>query len=650
MLALLLLPLALATPLAEPGEDIEGCRVEAVEAHPEYIRVALRLPDARTLSVEATRAAGGGACTHHGLTLFPRWELLGEQVEAEDQPPVVRRLCERLEAHGQDLDLSPPRSSEDAPASAPGGDPSWTTPGPYTPPTYTWLHGALLALLGSALLTALGPGRRGWAALAREERRDLLAVAGISLATRLLLSPRMLLWAPFFGYGRLTEAWGIDPRHPLYGGGFGALMGPLSRLAGYSPDVVFGTNLLLGALAPPLLWMLARLLLPGRLPALVAGLGLALLPMHVKLSATEIMHVSLTSFELLSMLGVAAFLRSAQLGPALMSALAIGYATHIRPEALPAVAAPVVWVLARAERRHAPGIALAAAVIGGMVGLRLLDMLAGPSQTAVSFDRLAAPAFWLQVLLPSIGSPGASANTHSFLQLRLTPFTLPLLAALALGSPRRRLLLGLLGWWALTALPVLPKSWPLADALRLQLPALLPSLLLAALGAEALRQRWPRVSRNAVLVGVVAPSLLLLGFALRPTAPQAEHAPLRAWIPRLPEGTTVLYDDGGPHHADLGRWASAMNPALRWRGMSTLDAQQGQHLMAYIGTSCFFSRPERGKDDFGPLPTACPAFLARCTLRPWETTTLSTRTDVDVQLEATPTVGFYFVDGCGGAE
>ena len=76
--------------------------------------------------------------------------------------------------------------------------------------------------------------------------------------------------------GILLQAWGADLTHPLYGGGFATLMGPLSSVVGYSPGAVFGMHLLMASLAPPLVWVLARLLMPGeRLGPLVAGLGMA---------------------------------------------------------------------------------------------------------------------------------------------------------------------------------------------------------------------------------------------------------------------------------------------------------------------------------------------------------------------------------------
>lgn len=661
MLLTALLSAALSATLAEPGELLGGCEVLEVTEHPEFQRLEVRLPDGQTLSVEATRAEGGGACSHHGLTLFPRWELLGEDLEAEEQPPVVRALCERLEERGGDLSLRPPQTGQPSPSPigpdeknpAPPGSseelPAWTLPSPRDAPLpFGPLQASLLGVFVFGVIALIGPGRRSWAAASPETRRDLLLVAATSLGVRLLLSPRSLLWGPFFGYGRLTEVWGLDLPHPLYGGGFAALMAPISRLAGHTPDAVYLTNLLLAAAAPPMLWALARLLVPGqRLPALVAGLGLALLPAHVRTSATEVMHVSLASFELLAVLAAVAFTRFGGVSLALVSGLAIGFATHVRPEAMAAVLVPVAWVLAHAERRHAPGVLLAALAIAGLAGLRLTHALVGPSQSAVDYGQLFTLPFLAQILAPAVWPPGATRFTHGFFNLWLTPAILPALAALAFFGPRRRLALALAGWWALTALPVLPKSWPLADVLRLQLPSLAPALLLAALGAEALRERRPSVPRKAVLIGVVGLSLLYLPFWLRPWAPAVEHELLRAWLPELPEGATVLYDDASPHQDGFGRWASWASPQATWRGISYRERAHGAPLMAFVGQSCFLTRPPGEEDLIGPFSTRCPELLERCELRPWRTAELPTRTDIDVYLAEPPTVGIYFVDHCG---
>jgi hypothetical protein len=98
---LLGLGLALAGgPLVVVGETVGDAvvtdQIEGADVH----RIVLRLPDGRPLQVErmATRPGFTGACEHEGISLYPRWELLGEAVEVEDQPPSVRALCDRLTA------------------------------------------------------------------------------------------------------------------------------------------------------------------------------------------------------------------------------------------------------------------------------------------------------------------------------------------------------------------------------------------------------------------------------------------------------------------------------------------------------------------------------------------------------------------------
>ena len=111
MVLLGLLASASAQPLAAVGERIAGLSVVDVLEHPEFERIHVVLPDGRILALEVTATEQfTGACTHHGLSLSPRWELLGESVALEEQPPVVDALCQRLAERGASLSLRPPRT------------------------------------------------------------------------------------------------------------------------------------------------------------------------------------------------------------------------------------------------------------------------------------------------------------------------------------------------------------------------------------------------------------------------------------------------------------------------------------------------------------------------------------------------------------
>ncbi len=655
----LLLASAHATPLAATGEVLGGLEVIDVVEHREFQRVAVGLEDGRTLWIEVNaNASATGACAAHGLSVFPRWELLDESVELADQPPVVAALCARLEERGEALTIAatvpagvaPVESAEPPPpVPLPHVGPAGSSDGPAPGFVRSWLHVPLVGLVLALLAALVGPVRRGWVAMNTVQRLDLGLVLGLGAAVRLLASPRGVFWGPFFGTSRLVEAWGQGQAHPLYGGGFAALHGPISAAFDHAPGALFGTHLALASLAPPLLWALARMLSPDdRVGPLVAGLGLALLPAHVWLSGSEVMHIPLATLELLSVAAAVGFTRTGSGALAAVSALAIGFAAHIRPEVAPVALVPAAWVLAQPPRGAAKWVVGAALVIAALVGHRALDIVFGAATPALDYGMaLASPSFWAALLLPGVFEPGASRYSQVFLQLRLTPFALPAFAAAALawGRPRRGVALAV-GWGALAILPVLAKSWPLADALRLQLPGQMPALLLAGLGAAALVRRV-RAPLWAAPAAVIALSLVYLPLVMRPWAAHVARDFLYASAPALPDGATVLYDDGNPtHHPPFGRSLRA-HTGVRWVGIQAWrDAGEGgSPLFAWVGESCQ-TRPHDGS----PSDSVC-GLLDACTLVPWKTTTVPARADVDRLLpDPTEPVGFYRVDECRFSE
>lgn len=660
--AWLLVALAQATPLATPGEVLGGLEVLDVVEHREFQRVAVGLEDGRTLWIEVNaNPSATGACAAHGLSVFPRWELLDEAVELADQPPAVAALCERLQERGASLTVAPPQpqgrgwtaaadpSPDAEPLPLPHVGPAGSSDVPAPGFGRSWLHVPLVGLLLGLLAALVGPVRRGWVGLSTVHRLDLGLVMVVGAAVRLLASPRGVFWGPFFGTSRLVEAWGQSQTHPLYGGGFAALHGPISAAFDHAPGAVFGTHLAFAALAPPLLWALAHLMAPNeRVGPLVAGLGLALLPAHVWLSGSEVMHIPLATLELLSVAAAVGFTRTGSGALALVSALAIGFAVHIRPEVAPVALVPAAWVVAQPPRGAAKWVVAAALVIAALVGHRALDLAFAGSTPAADYRMaLASPRFWAAMVVPGVTSPGSPPYTQVFLQLRLTPFVLPLFAAagLLLGRPRRGVVLAV-GWGALALLPVLAKSWPLADALRLQLPAQMPALLLAGLGAAAVVRRL-RAPVWAAPAAVLAVSVVTLPLAMRPWATHVARDFLYETAPSLPDGATVLYDDGNPtHHPPFGRSLRAHTGA-RWVGIQEWrDAgEPASPLLAWLGESCQ-TRPHDG----APSDSVC-GLLDACTLVPWKTTPVPPRTDVDRVLPDPPVpVGFYRVDDCRFSE
>jgi hypothetical protein len=662
--------------LASVGETIGGLPVVEVVEHDEYEWVKLELPDGEVLTVELTRTHPGnpGLCSSHGHSLMPRWELLDREVSVEDQPPAVVALCARLEARGETLDQANLQGS--SPDARAGEVHTRQRVAPTERPRpFHWLHGVLLALAVACGIALLGPGRRAWGKLGWGERAELGLVAAVAVGARQWLSPRAVLWGPNFGVGRLVEAWGLTPDHPLYGGGFSALMALPSAIFGWGPDTVFSTHLAVAALAPPLLWALVRAAMPparARAAALIAGLALALLPLHLKMAGTEIEHIDVLTLELLALLCAEGFCQTRSGALALASALATGFVAHIRPEVVAFSVVPAAWVLARGRTLHKVWFGVAAAIISVLVAQRIgaLLMGQGPTSNALQLGVFAEPSFWSRVVLPQFGVPGANSTTHTFMHMRLTPLVLPIFAVAGFihASARLRGLAAL--WWLCTTLFILPKAWPLADAFRLQLPGHAPLLMMAGMGGAAFATWFGSITHRRFgpwgAVGLVAitslPHLVQVPTLL---APQEEFQFLREVGPEIPPDATVLLDDWGPHYGDLTHWMSTAppcgdQPCAQWTGMGPfldrlpdserpLDATP--NVYAWLGVTCAYRPPLTGSGSDGIAPSSCDRLAARCELEAVQVTTVSSRTDVDVRLpEPSTTVGLYRVSSCGRSD
>ena len=690
---------AAAAPLAVVGERIGGAEVVDAVDHPEFQRLDVRLEDGRTLSIElAATPTPMGACTHHGLSLQPRWELLGvHDAQLEDQPPVVTTLCARLEEQGAPVSLRPPQTGQDTPggsgsagsdvASGTAASADAASSGAASSdaasngaalvridrtPAYSpsWMS-AVVALLGLfSLFTVAGRGRSAWASWARQDRVEVAALTLVALLARAGLGLWSVLWAPSFGFGRLSASQGAAGSVPLYGDGFAALMGLPVVLLGPHPDAFFGVQLLLGTLAVPLVWGLTRVLTAdtavGRLAPLLAGGWVALLPSHVWLSTSEVMHISLVTVELLAAVFAVLFVRAAGdgrgMGVALSigSALATGLAVHIRPEAFPFIVVPASWVVWHAGRAHRLGLVLAVLVVAGLSAPRLLTLLleVSPSESAVDYSRLTELHAWLSFFTPTASEPSALAFVNTALHPR---FALPVfvpMALVGLFAAPRRVAVWLALWWAVATTPILLKAWPLADALRLQLPGLMPVVVLAGIGTSAvvgrLMRPWGtahdrprlRLAIGAGLLVVLLPHTVLARPAWGPIT-EARH--FIDAIELVPETATVFYDDADTHVSGMVGWAASQRLGSRWRPMSmgTAGEPLTSPLMAWVGTSCD-ALPRLAEPDVEPSK-GCLWLRQQCTLRPAAVVEVSGETDLHLKdFDGPVTVGLYYVDDCQG--
>jgi len=653
---------ALAVPsLAVPGEVIGGAKVVDTTHHSEYHRVVVELPEGHNLVIElAATKEPSGACTHEGLSLQPRWELLESQgVEAperEDQPEVVTALCTRLAAQSGDYALAPPgkggmesTTEQGASLHSHGDRPKGKFPS-------TWIV-ALLGIILAALLGATALEHKAMRAiLGRRQLLELASVTVAGLVARATLGLWTVAWGPFFGFSRLLMMEGNTEPHPLYGAGFGDLSALAVFVFGTSPSDLFTAHLLVGSLLPPLVWWIARNLSPNSPHGpLLAGLLAALLPAHVWLSTTEVMHIDLVTLQALSIATATALVVQAPrsqltalcLGSA--SVLSMGITLHIRPESMPFAVIPGLWVMARATSRHRLVLGLGAAgTLAFLMARVLLHLVSVQGKLAPDYNALLTTGPWTALLVPSLTPLTELTYIHTALHARLSTPLLPALALAGLVLLPRRVAIWLGVWWVAMMVPVLPKSWPLADALRLQLPAMLPLTLLAGLGGDRLLDRLPKRLHGHLL----GPAIVVLGtlpftWLARPTwAAHAEARHLFDTIDELESTATVLVDDSGPHIAAFAEWGANARPGTQWRYMSLglRPPVPTSPLLAWIGTSCH-AVPTRKE----PV-AACRFVLDLCTITPVNTIMVPGESDVHTAiLKDNIEVGWYRVDHCAEA-
>jgi hypothetical protein len=626
------------------GERIGGARVVEVEKHAEFERMHLKLPDGRPLVVELTLGGGSPACAAHGLHLQPRWELLGESHEKEAQPSPIPELCQRLSDRGPLRVEATPGEVESAPVleaapnmrREPGGGTSWVRR----------LLSAAWVLFGVLAAGTLVHGLRQVSG--RKEWGELGFVTGLSALCMLLVSPRGPLIGPDGAWISLDLLLSHNAHSGLYGAGFGSLLGPLT---GGSPEVLFFYNQTLALLFAPLMWAVGRLWGGNR--AVFLGLSGAVLPVLVRLAGSEVAHVLVLLVETVSVL---ACLAAVRLGTSRWSlpywalgGLCVGLVGHIRPEAM---AFPLVLgfiYLGTVGMRLPAWTTLAAVPFLGLSLARLSELGDGPRSGAAVPSFLGDVGRLFHTFRPHL--PWETERFGGLLAQNMAWSPIPTVILLHLGLWRGGAAGRWLGLaWIAACLPVIAKDWPLTDLWRLQLPATLPALLLAAigwdkLGGDKVPARRQHIGLLVCLVGSLLPLGNLLGGA--EWAPRAEWAQIRQ-IATLPAGATVLWPDDLPNAAAALRVLSAQHPDKKIRGMGEFLAedQPVSDLFVFVGTSCVVGYPQTPEKPIeAPI---CEGLKDRCRLSPFSVRTVQLRGDLDMEWpESASTLGIYRVDHCG---
>ncbi len=670
--------LARSSTLGHTGETIGGAVVLEVIEHPEFQQLRVRLPDERTLTIEATATPEPrGACTHGGISIQPRWELLGiHDAQQEDQPAVVRALCERLAQTPAPPTLAPPSSEGTSSAS----DNPHARPTQAERPKLQWLHGVVAAMVALVAVWVLRFGKSAYRRLTPTDRREVVAWTALGLVLRWGLGLWAILWAPNFGFGRLTMALNGHSSE-LYGGGFAALTNVVPLLFGPDPRALYTAQVLLGTLAIPLVWSIARHLLPhATLAPGVSAALMAFLPIHVYLSATETMHISVVTIEALAVWAAASFVRTASTNPvealvlAALSGVSTGFVAHLRPEAIPFVLVPPAWVLlsglihspATFLRTRRVPLALAALCITGLVGLRWLEMQNAPIHSPSDPRQYLSSSLYIDVWNSLWVAPTEARVLLTPFSLWLTPLLVPLLAVLACVPmsaarparlPPHMRAAALWVWFIWSMLPVIPKAWPIADAYRLQLPAWIPVALLVGIGAEVLWSRWPQrlaflgAPRRAASV-LLAAVLLLRGVSQRPDSGVFIESQLLARsVLDLPSGTVFAYDADANHIDGVVSWILSVRDGLEVVPMHYLNAASPdatpRSIVVWLGAPESDGDPSAGHTPMSTIQARRDKLRERCTLTPLWTETIATSTEVGQwRRDQMAEIGMYRAEGC----
>lgn len=409
---------------------------------------------------------------------------------------------------------------------------------------------ALLLLTGLSVVPLVRLGRLG--------RSWWLVVAVLVLAGWVLRSP-LGVFMPAHVNAHAYETHQelkqpVGDGYLAYGNGYRALFVVIHPSGEVSERFVYETNAVLGALSPAVLFLLVLLLARDPRPALAAAVILAILPAHVRLSASESRFVLAG----LLALGGATLLvlaqRTRRTMPALAAALAWAVAVQVRPEvALLVLAIPLL--VHAAEGRWPPlwptlaGLLIFAVLCGEWLWLLAHHRTTSGAASDVSLARMLD--LGAAVGLGTGQSPGAV-----WFDGRFTPGWLPLCAGVGL------IVLGLRRRWtqclALLALAWLGMATGLAfqhgaNNLRLQLLAQPFWAALAGIGLAAVasfaRAQHTRLLDGALLCLLAGATLWSHGpLATHAYTPQREYLFVKNTLPRLPGDCRIFYPTSRTKH------------------------------------------------------------------------------------------------------
>lgn len=510
--------------------------------------------------------------------------------------------------------------------------------------------GADLALL-VVVAIRLSPGVRRW--LRSGPAAGLAAVFLLGLALRLCLSPHTLMHENAHGYEYLRSAFRLEG-YFYHGAAYPFFFHLLSRVVGPSPELVFSTNALLGALAAALLAPVGWRLLGRREAGWLAAVALAAWPAALRIGASESM------FPLAICTGLAAWLawmRAWDSGrPAWFLAAGglLAFCVQVRP-------VMALWTLVLLlSLAVCPGWTRRLRTAGPWVALMLLVVLLVP-WSLFRVDELARSGLHDAVRLgPGAFVAGLCSGGNLLLRLEWTPVVSWLLAACGLGVlavRRPRALPALVLGSLAVAWLVMGVRTGTSSSMRLQSPLAPLYLLWCGAGGAWLAERMGARRRFAMLVLL---GLMLLASSLARTPwirearnPQREYAFLARTVPALPRDCAVITADrfmaDRVISTEFPVWWAKDRPVIELsRFLEDPERLAGWPCrLFYRGLSCYcFTHAERERIPPDGLRPECRRMAHGHELIPVARTTFENRPFTSFRVPAsTLTIGFYRVVG-----
>jgi len=422
----------------------------------------------------------------------------------------------------------------------------------------------------------------------RAAARWLAAVFVLALLLRALLPPAGLFHDHNHGYQYLEVMLGSGPHEYRieYGlGGFGVFRFLLFFLP-HSPHSVFALNIFLGALTVVPVYAFARMAWESERAGLFAALAIAVLPPHVRLSATEDLYVLAALLEATSIAAVIAYARSGSVRHLALTVASVVLVCQVREtmNLVPLLAIAGFFVFGESVRARLRSRSL-------WVGVAAALILVAPHAyvfATYSLPALAAigPRFDSAWVLQTGVRIFTLENPYLDPAITLPGFGLLVLAGIALGfrAGARRILF-VVAASALFAWVAFLKTITETDRIMFHAHYGIFLAVLAGRGADRLVERTRTARTRLAVVGCAALLLLSLplgarSFLTRESNIQREFACVSDHVDDLPAGCTLVTltngEDVGEEPIGVGFGYLKRFPADRRMSISRFFARARQ--------------------------------------------------------------------------